>query len=554
MPPTNNTERACLRSRIGTVADVMAELGVPIESVDRLAEDLIESGAIEPDGDVRGQLHRLLWDGKLSGFRGEREPLLWLHVVSRLLRHEPVFPGPVELFKPDSETIARLPAARLATLLRKRRQVDVTDAFVSYATMLRASGERFAETLELARLLWAAGLVEPRGLIRVNELFALATSQRIRPYSSRDGRADDAQNDPGHPAFWIAVAPAAAIHALGPVLNAAKDEELAVLAVGVKESAFVSFSLTGVADSPTPGEEVMVFALQTVDERIGPDPRQANPALRRAWLRLWFESFGRSEFEEREGFKDRLLAAADKELGSLRPVLEKADELGFAERCHAFDAAVACNFDHAQTLWDGFRPLLLALRSLSAPCVASDLRSTRIEGREPPPEPWCRIPDSLAMSFQGYARHEQARDPELIALRESFARFCLDRLKTSKKTGLPAEPDTAWRLGFIRAAVVLRINPGGKGHHVLNYAKDNDPDPDVREEARQAYTVLRHMPTLPAGTSPRRVVFFAFWHLRWAHLASLGLPIDANAALDTHNDELRRTTWNEELEPEMFGA
>lgn len=554
MPPTNNAERACLRSQIGTVADVMAELGVPIESVDALAEDLLEAGAIEPNGDVRSQLHTLLWDGKLSGFRGDREPLLWLHVVARLIRLEPVFPGAVELFEPDSDTIARLPAARLATLLQDRRQVDVTDAFVSYASLLRAGGERFAETLELARLLWASGLVEPLGLIRTKELIDLATSERIRPYSAHDGRADDAQNDPGHPAFWIAVAPAAAIHALGPMFDAANDEELATLALGSKECVFVSFSMTGVSGSPPPAVEVTRFAMHEVDERIGPDPRRANPALRRAWLRLWFESFGRSEFEEREGFKDRLLAAADKELGSLRPVLEKADELAFAERGHAFDAAVACNFDHAQTLWDGFRPLLLAIRSLTVPCVASDLRSSRIEGREPPPEPWCRIPDGLAMSFQGYARHEQARDPELIALRESFARFCLHRLKTSKKTGLPAEPASAWRLGFIRASVVLQINPGGKGHHILNYAKKNDPDPDVREEARKAYTVLRHMPTLPAEVSPRRVVFLAFWHLRWAHLAALGLPIDANAARDAHQEELRRTTWNEEMEPKIFGT
>lgn len=551
MTPTNNTEHARLRSQIGTVADVMAELGVPIESIDHLAEDLIEAGAIELNGDVRGQLHTLLWDGKLSGLRGDREPLLWLHVVSRLLRHEPVFPGLVELFEPDSETIEQLPAARLATLLRDQRQVDVTDAFVSYAAMLRASGERFAETLELARLLWAAGLVEPRGLIRINELFDLATSQRIRPYSAHDGRADHAKNDPGHPAFWIAVAPAAAIHALAPVLDAAGDEELATLALGAKECVLVSFSMTGISGSPPPAVEVTRFAMHEVDDRIGPDPRQANQALRRAWLRLWFESFGRSEFEEREGFTDRLLAAADKELGSLRPVLEKADELAFVERSPALNPAVSCVFDFA-TLWDGFRPLLLAMRSLTVPCVSRDLRWWRTGEQESPPQPWCQIPESLASSFQTYARREQEHDQELSSLRDSFARFCLDRLKTSKKTGGPAERDAAWRLGFIKAAVALKINPGGKGHHVLNHAREHDPDQEVRDVAKEAYTKLRHMPTLPAGTSPRRTVLLAFWHLRWAHLASLGVPIDFLGARETHYNELRRTTQAEDMETNVF--
>src|SRR5581483_6182680 len=85
----------------------------------------------------------------------------------------------------------------------------------------------------------------------------------------------------------------------------------------------------------------------------------------------------------------RLLTAADMELGSLRPIVERGDHAAFTERLPVFSAAVTCVFELAP-LWQGFRSLLLAFRKLPVPGVAADLRWwTDAYHRQPSlPEPW----------------------------------------------------------------------------------------------------------------------------------------------------------------------
>jgi hypothetical protein len=95
----------------------------------------------------------------------------------------------------------------------------------------------------------------------------------------------------------------------------------------------------------------------------------------------------------------------------------------------------------------------------------------------------------------------------------------------------------------------LRINPEGKGHHILNYAVQSDPDTDVRDEAKAAYTEMRHGPTLPAGLSPRRTVTNALIWLFQAHylcVAPTSVPMDENGVQRTREEIARRT-----MEPKM---
>jgi hypothetical protein len=146
-----------------------------------------------------------------------------------------------------------------------------------------------------------------------------------------------------------------------------------------------------------------------------------------------------------------------------------------------------------------------------------------------------------------YFGSEQAGDPELNEYRTEFALFCLERLKSRRnregvQESTQVEEDPVWREGFIQAARALRVNPKGKGHHILHRAATNDPDDAVRDLAKEAYAELRHQPSLPKGFSPRRAVFDAFWWLRQAHVASLGETVDQQGASQTREEEARRTT------------
>src|SRR4051812_19521248 len=94
--------------------------------------------------------------------------------------------------------------------------------------------------------------------------------------------------------------------------------------------------------------------------------------------------------------------------------------------------------DHFQTcvmllyqfggVWRGMKPMLLALRALSAPAVASDLRYWSEAGADPPPEPWYTVPAWAINLFHSYIGSEQSKEPDLRTLRGELASFCLERL------------------------------------------------------------------------------------------------------------------------------
>jgi len=202
--------------------------------------------------------------------------------------------------------------------------------------------------------------------------------------------------------------------------------------------------------------------------------------------------------------------------------------------------------------WAALKRLLLLFASLRVAAVGRDLRYWDEPGNAAqPPKPWSVVPEQIAAVFHSLSNEEQ-RDPPLAELREQLARFALDRLKT--RDGVPAdkpafvdedliEDRPVWRECYIRAVRELRCNPRGKGHHVLHWVSQHDPQPEVREIAKTVGREVRHDATLAPGISPRVPLFAAFWWLRQAHLLSLGVTdIDASGAQRTRAKEVRRTS------------
>lgn len=289
--------------------------------------------------------------------------------------------------------------------------------------------------------------------------------------------------------------------------------------------------------------------------------RSDDALLEQVLWRYGWRAFGHAPERCPEPLRLDLVRAARDALGRLRKLLAQAQEPAatdaeIAERMWRLEDAclVVGLFDG---MWNLLRPLTLALRGLRTPCVASDLRYWPEPPREEPPKLWQRIPQQFAGAVHLLARREQLQDDTLRDVRSKFARFLLDRLTTRSKKSAPRESDTAseeptdaapiepsatWRLCSIRAALELHINPEGRGHRILHYAAEHDPDPGVRELARSAYGRLRASPELPKSVSPRRALLAAYWWLRQAHLIELGIPIDARGAQRTLQKEVRYTT------------
>ena len=191
------------------------------------------------------------------------------------------------------------------------------------------------------------------------------------------------------------------------------------------------------------------------------------------------------------------------------------------------------------------------------PAVTSDLRVWPEFGGELLPDPYSRVARWIAIGmYPEHLREERERDPHLQELREEFAKFCLERLRTKKERREKSkgsdytnedfvEPRPAWRRYYVQALAALRVNPGGRAHRTLFWLLNNDPDDEVKELAKKAHKRVRHLdrnkPNLDEGSSPRRPLFEAFWWLRHAHLETLGIKIDHEGATRTRESELRRT-------------
>ena len=272
----------------------------------------------------------------------------------------------------------------------------------------------------------------------------------------------------------------------------------------------------------------------------------------------WFPFYGDFDGFALEDKKTKYTKEATTILGKIRSLItQNTKQKNTEEFDRDYYDSIWRFLLHSQKAWIVLKPLLIAFSTLKDQVVASDLRYWVEQAREPLPQSvWIWLPERIASTIHGL-REEQNEDTKLINIRSSFAEYCLSRLKTKKnieqnnksKTQLAnedfIEPREIWRKAYIRAVSELRINPKGKGHHILFWVSQNDPHNDVRQAAGSAYKTLRHNPEWQEDLSPRRALFGAFWWLRQAHLINLGIEVDPNGAQRTRSKEI---TWTNKLE------
>lgn len=297
-----------------------------------------------------------------------------------------------------------------------------------------------------------------------------------------------------------------------------------------------------------------------------PELNQERSSLLKAWWHLanviygW--SMGGLEDELSAELRNRLVGSAAKHIGILRSVLrdtpkvfEGKDSTGTVSDFYQEAFYILLNFAPP---WKCLKPLLLTFTGMTVQAVTSDLRAWPELGREEKlPYPYSRVALWIAMTmYPQNLRKELDRDPHLQALREEFAKFCLDRLKTKGKQKASSgdkqfsdkdfvEPRPLWRQSYVQALAALRVNPGGRIHRTLFWLSQNDPNETTCALAKRAHKQIRHLdrkkPNLDEGASPRRPLFEAFWWFRQAHLLTLGVKVNEAGAMRTRRKELHRT-------------
>ncbi|MCY3743928.1 MAG: hypothetical protein OXH00_23175 [Candidatus Poribacteria bacterium] len=291
-----------------------------------------------------------------------------------------------------------------------------------------------------------------------------------------------------------------------------------------------------------------------------PESNQERSTLLKAWWHLATHifSWGMGGLEPKgrlsDDLKNRLVESASEHIGRLRPVLRDTPEVFEDKDVRDFYQKAFYVLLVFAAPWKRLKPLLLAFTGMKSQAVASDLGFWNEPDQEKPPQPYSQIPLWIGTSmYPQNLKDELKRDMPLQKLREEFAKFCLERLKTkkerNKKSGFDnedfMEPRPVWRRCYVQALAALRVNPGGRGHRTLFWLLNNDPDEMVKELAKKAHKRVRHLdrdkPNLDEGASPRRPLFEAFWWLRQAHLITLGVEIDQAGAMRTRRKELHRT-------------
>ena len=314
-------------------------------------------------------------------------------------------------------------------------------------------------------------------------------------------------------------------------------------------------------------QELIPF-MELLDEKEPESSRERSSLLKAWWhlsVTIYYRGMGGLESGLSDELRNRLVESAAQHIGLLRKVLRETPK-DFEKRKDSTGAPVCDFYDKAFEVllifsapWKCLKSLLLAFTEMTEPAVAPDLRTWHESDREPqPPYPYSQIPSWIGIAmYPQNLQDELKRDPHLQGLREEFAKFCLERLKTKKNDtnrrdkvsdyadGDFVEPRRPWRQCYVQAVTALRVNPGGRAHRTLFWLSKNDPDENVRTLAQRAHRQIRHLnrrkPNLERGASPRRPLFEAFWWLRQAHLLALDIEIDQNGAMRTRRTELHRT-------------
>lgn len=525
------------------------ERELPSEYFGWLAQALLESGCIPKDADVSPSGFNLLCIPRQFWNEHKNHDATVLLILESLLEFE----SPTEDSQVDGKWTIE-PESRAAFVKACSERVDFTGALQAAINGTSPSPLLY-RAMELAQMLRKEGLLHPERLIDLEQLERLGRE----PLQQRGGNSTEMEKlcaRVDSPYFWIAMGVEECESALSAEFEQANDNRVVLLARGLTSCAMHARNLLRIkdlVDSNDLTDRVVRWTFDQVDQRVVSEPRSIDSFLRRTWLRLWYICFAWTSFpvEDESARNERLIAAADYELGILRQMLVHAQSeegrVEFEEQLETLEASACVMFKH-RPLWKAMKPLLLAFRELPVAGVAPDLRYWSVSGNnDDMPAPWHRIMEIMINSFHVYSRYEQEDDPNLEQLRCEFCRFCLNRLKPNPKTNQPSEPDTNWRWAYIRAAEALRCNPGSRSQNILLKVSKHDPNNDVRELARKVYTTFRHRPHLPKGLSPRRTVLSALFYLRQAHLISLDIDIDEPGANRTREEEARRTTQSEQM-------
>lgn len=307
--------------------------------------------------------------------------------------------------------------------------------------------------------------------------------------------------------------------------------------------------------------DVATKVFERLNAELGdPVDARGNGWLREAALRYALMAFSGAGESIDDQLRRRLVAIAKFDLAAMRAACAEGHTpegySRFNERTPHFHACCAalCAFG---SLAEVLPQLTMLFRALSVPAVAADLNYWEASSLPFADGTFANvfqfIPGAMIGAVHNCGANEATQDPALLEAREKLAEFCLSRLGQKKGTLKPEAPNQAgvetllepsrdWRLCYIHAAESLRINPRGRGHHILHWAASCDPDAEVRAAAKEAYAALRRKPALKEGTSPRRPLITALWWLFQAHRLNLRLPIDPVGIQATLAAFLRRTT------------
>jgi len=434
--------------------------------------------------------------------------------------------------------------------------------FARGVAMVAESDKAHFKIVDLARFLYTNNLVSIASVIDVARIVTHGANVAFDPNTR-----DHPRNLSCLP-FWISHFGPEVMPALAPSLDGLDAGGKMALSRYVCECAENYIHGRGLPPHhvPRPGTAAWHLGVQLSEwlwpyfEALTVEIRQGN-ADRKLTL-LWLSFGWRLALHLPDRIDDelrRLIAnTAMQYWGKLRPLLRESHLNGEAsakqlsdDRWYLTDAVFAIAATNGTC--SAVKALLLAMRSLSVPAVASDLRYWFETDFAPPPEPFFHIPYLAAEVQHAFLGLEQSQDPSLNGFLTNFADFCLERLASRQKNaGKPltneemVDPSPIWRCCWIRAVRELGVNPGGRGHRTLSWSSTNDPDTSVREAATVAYEEMRHITNENrTDRSPRASSFAAIWWLRQAHLRALGIELEAHGAQRTRAKEIRRTKDNE---------
>ncbi|HVY61327.1 MAG TPA: hypothetical protein VHF22_06720 [Planctomycetota bacterium] len=431
-----------------------------------------------------------------------------------------------------------------------RRQIDFNRALGEVRAGLTPNEERPAFIQALVLWLHARGCLD---------LARFATPESIRSHKGGGRSGERPLEGLDQLWFWLRCIGPKALSDFLPVFEQEPAATLPELARGVVRAIDLACMGRGRGATRPTESRRCTAALQPYLRRLeAVASSDARLELLGAYWYVAYRAFGHDRGRLPPESRKNVVGSARRALGQLRALLERAPSAEAKQeferaRYHLSDAVVVLGlFDG---LWPALKPLLLALRALRARGVARDLRywsEDLLERSDPLPQPWSWVAERFGGAIHTFSRYEEPRDLGLTRVREAFAEFCLERLKSETgKPGMPpVEESPIWRQCLVQAIRELRVNPRGRGHHVLHFCEANDPDEEVRKDARIAYDEMRRGVTLPPGSSPRRALFAAFWWLRQAHVLTVDpdVDIDERGAQRTRQKETRRTKEIEEAE------